>query len=157
MTVRPAQAGDLAALAAIERACFSDAWSESAIRTHLASDATLTLVAEDESGAPCGALFLSCLPPEGEVYRLAVLPDCRMRGIGRLLLSHGLAQERDAGVTRMYLDVRVGNAAAIALYRALGFVECGRRANYYRAPREDAVLMERELFADEIFGDRKLV
>ena len=153
MTVRVAEGRDLAALAAIERACFSDAWSESALRAHMENEAALTLLAEDESGAPCGALLLSCLVPEGEVYRLAVLPTHRRRGIGRLLLTRGLSLLREAGVRQMYLDVRAGNTAAIGLYRALGFLECGRRANYYRAPREDAVLMERELMADEIFGN----
>ena len=39
------------------------------------------------------------------------------------------------------LEVRAGNAPAIALYEKLGFREVGRRKNYYRAEHEDALLM----------------
>lgn len=151
MTVRAAREQDIPALCAIEAACFSDPWSAGAIAAQLAAPTGLSLIAE-ENGAPLGALFLSCLPPEGEVYRLCVLPAARRRGVGRLLLARGLEAEREAGVLRMFLDVRASNEPALSLYRAFGFTECGRRAGYYRAPREDAVLMEREVREDEIFG-----
>ena len=42
------------------------------------------------------------------------------------------------------LEVRAGNAPAIALYRKHGFQEAGRRKNYYQQPREDAIIMTRE-------------
>ena len=156
MHIRHGRAGDAPALAAIENACFSRPWSEYSIASHLQSESARTLVCE-EDGAVLGVLFLSCLPPEGEVYRLAVLPECRRRGIGRRLLAAGLALEQEAGVREMFLDVRVSNSPAIALYESFGFVACGRRANYYFAPREDAILMKRELLEHEIFGDRELV
>jgi ribosomal-protein-alanine N-acetyltransferase len=152
ITLRHARPEDAAALAAIEQACFSRPWSEYSIRAHIAGENAFSLVAE-EDGTPLGVLFLSCLPPEGEVYRLSVLPAARRRGIGRLLLAEGLRLEQAAGVTKMFLDVRVSNTPAITLYTAFGFAACGRRANYYHAPREDALLMERELLADEIFGN----
>ena len=50
----------------------------------------------------------------------------------------------DAGVDCLFLDVRESNAPARALYAACGFRESGRRSAYYRAPREDAILMERK-------------
>ena len=152
MTLREACERDLPALAAIEQACFSDPWSEGALRAHLASPAARTLVAE-EGDCLLGALLLSVAGDEGEVYRLGVLPRARRRGLGRALMRGGLALWRAAGVRHLYLDVRAGNTPAIALYRSLGFTECGRRAGYYRAPREDAVLMERELICDEIPGN----
>lgn len=142
--IRVAQAADAAALAGLEALCFSDPWSEAAVLGQLTGAATISLLAEEE-GQVVGALFLSCLPPEGEVYRLAVRPERRRAGLGRALLLDGLGREKEAGVRHMYLDVRAGNTAALALYRALGFSACGRRAGYYRAPREDAILMEREL------------
>ena len=144
LAIRHGREQDAPALAAIEAACFSRPWSEYSIRSHLSSDSTATLVAE-ENGGMLGVLFLSCLPPEGEVYRLAVLPVARRRGIGRALLERGIALEREAGVTTMFLDVRVSNEPAITLYRSFGFVEHGVRANYYFAPREDALLMKKEL------------
>ncbi|MBQ8352089.1 MAG: ribosomal protein S18-alanine N-acetyltransferase [Clostridia bacterium] len=156
ITLRRGRADDVKALAAIEAACFSRPWSEYSIASHLSSESAMTLVCE-EDGEALGVLFLSCLPPEGEVYRLAVLPAARRRGIGRRLLAAGLALERDAGVREMFLDVRASNAPAIALYEGFGFSSYGRRANYYFAPREDAILMKRTLLEDEVFGDRELV
>jgi ribosomal-protein-alanine N-acetyltransferase len=50
----------------------------------------------------------------------------------------------------MELEVRVGNQAALGLYAALGFVEQGRRARYYRDPVEDAVMMRMELAGDAV-------
>ena len=150
--LRRAEPGDLPALGELESLCFSDAWSEGAIASHMRSDTGYTLLCE-EDGAPIGALFLSCLPPEGEVYRLCVLPAARRRGIGRALMERGLSDLYAAGVRHMYLDVRAGNLPAQQLYRALGFVVCGRRSDYYRAPREDAVLMEREMREDALSGN----
>ena len=44
----------------------------------------------------------------------------------------------------IFLEVRAGNAAAIALYTACEFRELDRRKNYYRDPEEDAVIMKRD-------------
>ena len=145
MRLRAATDADLPRLGEIERLCFSDAWSERALALHLANESCLTLVAEDGEEI-CASLLLSCLPPEGEVYRIAVLPQRRRGGIGKKLLDYGMAELCRLGVKNLYLDVRAGNTAAIGLYEGAGFTVCGRRAGYYRCPREDAVLMERELF-----------
>ena len=39
--------------------------------------------------------------------------------------------------------VRPSNKAAVALYRKYGFIEEGRRRNYYQKPKEDALIMTR--------------
>ncbi|MNR42405.1 ribosomal-protein-alanine N-acetyltransferase [compost metagenome] len=66
------------------------------------------------------------------------------RGHARAVLQTALAEAQAAGATRCLLEVRAGNAAAIGLYRTLGFVDCGVRKAYYRHEhgREDALLME---------------
>ena len=142
--LRRAEAADLPALCAIEAACFSDPWSEGALASHLDNSATLTLVATAD-GRAVGALLLGLCPPEAEIYRIATLPDARRLGIGRALLSRGLDALREAGVTKIFLDVREGNTPARTLYATHGFRETGVRRDYYRAPRENAVLMEREV------------
>lgn len=141
---RAATALDLPALARIEAACFPDPWSEGALSSHLASDATLTLLAVLD-GKAVGAILMGIAPPEGEIYRIATLPEARRMGVGRALLDGGLSQAKVAEVTRIFLDVRVSNAPARTLYATHGFRETGIRRDYYRAPREDAVLMEREV------------
>ena len=56
-----------------------------------------------------------------------------------------LKMAKETGAETMYLEVRVSNEAAQALYRRFGFSEIGRRANYYTQPTEDAILMARSL------------
>ena len=141
---RAATALDLPALASIEEACFPDPWSEGAIASHLASDATLTLLAILD-GEAVGAILMGLTPPEGEIYRIATLPEARRKGVGRALLAEGLSLSKAAGTERIFLDVRVSNEPARALYATHGFRETGIRRDYYRSPREDAVLMEREV------------
>jgi ribosomal-protein-alanine N-acetyltransferase len=115
-----------------------------ALRSHLSADYTLSLVCEDGTGV-FGCLLLSCLSPEGEVLSIGVLPRARRRGAGRLLLEKGMEMLKSRGACVLYLDVRVSNTPARALYSALGFREVGRRRDFYVAPREDALLMEREI------------
>lgn len=92
------------------------------------------------------ALFQQVLD-EATLLNTAVHPDWRRRHLARDLLLHALSQLLLRGVARCLLEVRVGNEAAIALYRCLGFTVDGRRPNYYPAVggREDALLMSRAL------------
>ncbi len=149
LTLRRADEGDLPFLLALEHEVFSDAWGEGGIRGQLSSPVGRSLIAEDESGRPVGYLFAMIMPPECEILRIAVSPLARRRGCGRALLAALAAQCAAEDTDLMLLDVRAGNAAAIALYTAVGFAPTGRRRDFYRAPREDAILMERRLSPHE--------
>ena len=144
LTVRAACEGDLPALQEIERRASHDPWGERAILSQLSSGVGISLVCE-EGGAVLGSLYLSLCAPESEVLALCVLPEARRRGIGRLLLQNGMKMLKSGGACVLYLDVRESNTPARALYSSLGFRENGRRRGFYSAPKEDAVLMEREL------------
>lgn len=144
LSVRGAHEGDLSALADIEKRASHDPWGERAILSQLSSPVGLSLVCE-EGGVVLGSLYLSLCAPEGEVLALSVLPEARRRGIGRLLLQNGMKMLKSGGACVLYLDVRESNAPARGLYSALGFREIGRRRGFYSAPKEDAVLMEKEL------------
>ncbi|WP_067970160.1 tRNA (adenosine(37)-N6)-threonylcarbamoyltransferase complex dimerization subunit type 1 TsaB [Mycolicibacter icosiumassiliensis] len=77
-----------------------------------------------------GIARLGRTPPfEYEVHTIGVDKAHQGRGIGRRLLTD-LLEYADGGV--VYLEVRTDNAAAIALYRDVGFVETGLRKRYYR-------------------------
>ena len=82
---------------------------------------------------------------EGEIGNLAVARDARRRGIGALLLDGAIAAVRDSDVDTLYLEVRDSNVAARALYASRGFVEVGRRREYYRKPKEDALVLRLDL------------
>jgi ribosomal protein S18 acetylase RimI-like enzyme len=82
---------------------------------------------------------------EAHLLRIAVDPSVRNAGVGRDLLGAVLARAVAASAEHMTLEVASENVAAIALYRAAGFVEIGRRAGYYRAPPDDAIIMRRDI------------
>jgi ribosomal-protein-alanine N-acetyltransferase len=82
---------------------------------------------------------------EGELANLAVAPELRSRGIGRLLLDAILQNATTRGVRQLYLEVRESNVAARGLYLGRGFEQVGRRKRYYRSPTEDALILRRAL------------
>ena len=139
--IRRATEGDLPLLLSAEARLFpADPWGGSALAGHLAAPHTLSLLLFSD-GVFAGYLFAGFSPPEGELYRIAVLPEYRRRGFGRLLLDElfRAADEREAD--SIWLEVRESNVAARSLYAAAGFDLVSRRENYYRDPREAALVM----------------
>jgi ribosomal-protein-alanine N-acetyltransferase len=88
-------------------------------------------------------------PGEAQVLNVSVVPDSRRQGIGRALLKRLIDVALRAGAEQCFLEVRVSNAPALALYAAEGFEPVGRRHDYYPAtattPREDALVLRRDL------------
>jgi ribosomal-protein-alanine N-acetyltransferase len=80
-----------------------------------------------------------------QIQNVAVHPDNRRQGLGRFLVLRALEEGVLRGAQSALLEVRRSNAAAQALYRALGFLESGVRRDYYSLPREDALVFKREL------------
>ena len=141
---------DLAAIVEIERGSFSDPWSERAFRDvldhpriYFASAREGYELRRGDDGAVAGYVVAWFAAGEGEIANLAVSPALRGRGIGAALLDAALGAAREAGTSEMYLEVRSSNVRARQLYDSRGFVEIGRRRNYYRRPVEDAVLLRR--------------
>lgn len=95
--------------------------------------------------------FSICREVAGELtlMNIAVHPDQQGKGLGALLLRDIIDYASDAKAeiqTPVFLEVRVGNAAAIALYRKAGFRDIGRRPTYYppippATQKETAVVM----------------
>ena len=90
--------------------------------------------------------IISHAADEGEVVSIAVDPAYRRRGYGAALLQALFSAARTLGVRQIFLEVRVTNRPAIALYENCGFVQVGRRPNYYAALGEDALVYCREIF-----------
>jgi ribosomal-protein-alanine N-acetyltransferase len=133
---------DLDEVLAIERASFASPWQ----REHFAAEIrrpelALNLVAR-EATALAAYVCAWCLGGELKINNLAVRADLRSCGVGRWLVTHVLTHAAERGCTLATLEVRPSNAAAIRLYRALGFAEVGRRKGYYAREGEDAILME---------------
>ena len=141
----PMREAHLAAIAELERQCFSAPWSEDALREELGNDCACFLTAEDEeSGAVCGYIGCHIVLDEGYIANVAVSPDCRRQGIGTKLVREMIRQAQERGLAFLTLEVRASNYGAIALYGERGFRSVGRRKNYYEHPKEDAVIMTKE-------------
>lgn len=81
------------------------------------------------------------VPPEIEIFNIAVDPELRGRGIGKLLLGALLREMAGKGIERAYLEVRPSNTPARALYGSFGFVTAGLRRGYYPDNGEDALIL----------------
>ena len=140
MDIRRARPDDATAIAEMEQSIFGDPFSKKDIFSYICSDTGMCFTALDDSGV-VGYLIGTKIPPEGEIYRIAVREDRRQRGIGYRLLSYALKTETGSGVETLFLEVRSQNQPARALYKAYGFKEIGIRKNYYQNPQDDAIIM----------------
>ncbi len=140
MDIRRAIPDDVPSIAKLEAECFSDPWSEKDIFSIVCSDGGMCFSAI-EDGKVIAYVFGRLIAPEGEIYRIAVKADKRLRGIGYRLLSFALKTERGRGLESTFLEVRSKNEAARSLYLAYGFKEIGIRKNYYQTPSDDAIIM----------------
>ena len=130
-------------IAQLEILCFSDPWSVNSISYELTNKLSHWLVAL-EGERVVGYIGSQSVMGEADMMNLCVHPDHRRKGIGEALVNQ-LVHDLDEQDTRvLFLEVRVSNANAIALYEKLGFVEVGMRRNYYFKPREDALIMRKE-------------
>ena len=105
----------------------------------------VAVVAEDGKAGVVGFVVAAITAPEAELESLAVAEVGQRRGVGRGIFGALADELRRAEVWEVFLEVRASNLAACGLYRALGFVETGRRTRYYADPAEDAVLMRLRL------------
>ena len=122
-----------------EKQCFSVPWSRRELESSFRSDFYRFFVAdEDERIVGYASLFFAA--DEVSIANVSVLPEYRRKGIGRALMERIVTFSREGGFTGIFLEVRVSNAPAIALYEAFGFVPVGRRPDYYQKPTEDAFL-----------------
>ena len=133
----------LSDVAELEKICFSEPWSESALEL-LLGDAAIGYVCEQDGRAVAyvGMLF-AC--DEGQITNVAVHPNARRQGIGRRLMEAIAHDAQERGLVQIALEVRVSNDAAVQLYEKDGFVIAGRRLRFYRDPTEDAFVMVKAL------------
>jgi ribosomal-protein-alanine N-acetyltransferase len=130
----------------LERASFSDPWSEASFTSVVNEPAAFFATARDgASDHVAGYVVAWFMADEGEIANLAVREPKRRRGVGAALLDAALDEGRRRGATAIYLEVRDSNAAARALYASRNFEEVGRRRKYYRKPVEDAIVLRRSM------------
>ena len=143
VVVRDARKIDISAIMRIENGSPTAAqWSESHYGEALSDPERLILVAEQEQSEVVGFLVASAAIQEWELENIAVSPEARRQEIGRALMTALIDRARQTGATEIRQEIRASNIAAQKLGLSLGFIQEGRRANYYRDPVEDALLFK---------------
>ena len=136
-------AAHVSQVAELERICFADPWSEKSVASELDNKWALWLVAL-ESDRVVGYIGSQTAVDETDVMNVAVHPDHRRQGIAEALIEKLVLELKERGSHALMLEVRASNAPAIALYEKLGFLQVGLRKNYYRKPKEDALILRKE-------------
>ena len=135
---------DCSSVAAIDRECFPEAWSEASFYDGMRQPQYSFLVAEIE-GNIIGYISMMHTFQEGEITRVALLPEYRQQGQGSLLVESMLRWAEQLGLHNIFLEVRRSNRGARALYEKYQFQVIGERKDYYKQPTEDALIMQLNL------------
>ena len=143
MIIEIMNSSHVAQIAQLEKICFSDPWSEKSVASELDNKLAFWLVAA-EGDTVAGYIGSQTVIDETDMMNVAVHPDFRRQGIAEALVNALVETLKKMGSRCLTLEVRASNAPAIALYGKLGFAEIGRRKNYYRNPREDALILRKE-------------
>ncbi len=133
----------VAQVAKLEALCFSDPWSERSVAGELENPLSTWLVCAD-GDAVLGYVGSQTVMGETDMMNVAVHPDVRRQGIARRLILALVEELKQQGSHCLTLEVRASNQNAISLYQKLGFLQIGRRPNYYRNPKEDALILRKE-------------
>jgi len=130
-------------VAQLEKECFHDPWSENSIAGELNNPLSLWIVALHEQQV-VGYVGSQTVMGEADMMNIAVSSRYRRMGIAQELVQRLISALNDAQVHSLTLEVRSSNEPAKALYGKLGFEQIGRRPNYYRNPKEDALILRKE-------------
>jgi ribosomal-protein-alanine N-acetyltransferase len=132
---------DIPAVTALEDALFDDAWTTEMFWNELAQTGSRTYLVATEGEEIVGYAGLAAMPDEAYVQTIAVAPSHQRKGLGAELLQLLLNDATARGLPRVGLEVRVDNAAAIALYERFGFTAIAVRKRYYQPSGTDALVM----------------
>ncbi len=144
---RPLDDGDLAYVAALEAQIHATPWTFGNFSDALSAGYSAQVGEREGRIVAFGVMMRA--PGEAQILNLSVVRDARRQGLGRALLERFIDDALRTGAEQVFLEVRVSNAPAIALYESAGFCPVARRANYYpavpRAQGEDALVMRHTL------------
>ena len=137
-------------IAKLESLCFSEPWSEEGI---LEAYRLGTRFFVAETGKMLiGYIGIKAVVDEGYITNIAVFPEFRRKGVAAALLNKVFDYAKEKRLSFVSLEVRPSNNAAVSLYQKTGIKEEGRRKDFYRLPREDALIMTKR-FSYEDSGD----
>ena len=139
--VRQATKADAEAIYAIETDSFSTPWSLESVICELEEQKERIYFLVEEDGQAVAYAGAWMVYDEGQITNIAVRPESRREGYGAIVTRKLIKELFNRGMTEIFLEVRISNIAALALYRRLGFTVKGIRKSYYTNPTEDAYIM----------------
>lgn len=144
ITVRRMAESDLDVVSSIEKEVFSDPWSRNAFKIDLDNKLAWPMVAEFEKKV-VGYSNIYIVAGEVQIGNFAVAPGFRGRGVAKRIMSEIFDKAAENNCHNIFLEVRESNTPAMELYKSYGFVSSGKRKDYYTNPRENAIIMVKEL------------
>ena len=142
--LRPMTIGDIDAVTEIERRSFTTPWLPETFAAEIEDNDLACYMVAETGGEVVGYAGMWLILDEAHITNVAVLPQFRGAGAGRLLMDSLIALAEENGAVGMTLEVRVSNAAARSLYEKTGFEVRGVRRGYYSDTKEDALIMWRD-------------
>ncbi|WKZ36537.1 MAG: ribosomal protein S18-alanine N-acetyltransferase [Anaerolineales bacterium] len=139
--IRKMRLDDFEQVVAIDQLSFSLPWPARSFHFELTDNPASRCWVADLDGRVVAMLVVWFIVDEIHIATLATHPEFRGQGIGKNLLLHALHSAKGEGAVKSFLEVRQSNLAAQKMYRSFGFVEDGRRKEYYKDNGEDAILM----------------
>ncbi len=144
VTIQSMTMDDLEEVSQLEKLCFSDPWCKENFREEVEHRFTIPLVTKIDNKI-VGYICLWNVDFQLEIANIAVAPEFRRRGIGKIMMERVISEAKEKGCESVILSVRESNLPALKLYGEFGFIEIGRRKHYYRFPVEDAMVMVKKL------------
>jgi ribosomal-protein-alanine N-acetyltransferase len=146
VVITPMRPAHIDALMPYERGMFgTEAWTASGYRNELADTEHRYYVVAEREGQLLGWAGVMVVADAAEILTVGVIDSARRQGIAGALVAELIAEARRRKAVEAFLEVRVDNAPARALYLREGFAEVGLRPGYYDSGRVDAVVMRLEL------------
>lgn len=138
-SILPIEYNHIKQIATLEKVCFSTPWSEQSIADAYKTGTKFFVAQKGQK--VLGYVGLSAIIDEGYITNIAVFPEHRKMGVGTALLEHLFDFAKEKELAFISLEVRESNSDAITLYKKLGFIEEGKRKNFYSLPTEDALIL----------------
>lgn len=131
----------------IEKKCFpGDEWSRPMFESEIDNELSIFIVGVDENKNDMVACY-ACIwlvLDIGDITNIAVAPDYRRQGLGEHTLQLLIDLSNENSMNIINLEVKEDNTPALNLYKKMGFVEVGKRKNYYK-DNKNAILMTKYL------------